>query len=75
MTKLEQDYINAKNAIEELGRYAMEYNGATGEYEFMYDCELDELKKPIQEFMWMCMGKISELEEEIKELKNNKTRC
>lgn len=40
----------------------------------MYDCELDELKKPIQEFIWMCMRRISELEEEIEELKVNKTR-
>lgn len=66
MTKLTKDYIEAKNALEELASHAMEYNDCTGDYEYMYDCELDEIKKPILNFMYSCVGRIEELEEQLK---------
>lgn len=66
MTELTKNYIKAKNALEELTRHAMEYNDCTGDYEYMYDCELDEIEKPILDFMYSCVGRIEELEEQLK---------
>lgn len=69
MTKLTQAYIEAKSALNELSRRAMEYNDCTGEYEYMYDCELNEMEKPILDFMYSCVSRIEELEDQVQSLK------
>lgn len=66
MTELTKNYIEAKKALEELARHAMKYDDCTGNYEYLYDCELNELEKPILDFMYSCVGRIEELEEQSK---------
>lgn len=69
MTKLTKDFIEAKNALSELSRHAMKYDECTGDYEYMFDCELSELEKPILDFMYSCVCRIEELEDQVQKLK------
>lgn len=69
MTKLTKDFIEAKSALSELSRHAMEYNDCTGGYEHMFDCEINELEKPIIDFMYSCVCRIEELEDQVQKLK------
>lgn len=69
MTELTKRFIETKSSLEELSRHAMEYNDCTGEYEHMYDCEINELEKPILDFMYSCVCRIEELEDQVQKLK------